>query len=299
MLFSAYLNIFNIINFMKEKNVTYVDIAKEAKVSIGTLSRFFNNGYVSQDKKDSIEKAIKKFQFTPNSAAASIKKGNNFYIVIRTFASSKSQDMIVEGIISQLGKNILVKYSKTDSKSIIDEVNWSMSLKPKGIICFASTDINEEFVNELSKLDANIILYGYKTNKLTYTKLSFDNAIKKLSESINEIDFIYDNKDDFETYVSQKELFEKNGITVHSKREVTSSNRYIYFQNRKVMLEEMHKVIDPRKVIISFKTQEKMSINDFAFVSDYFLVGVYLAKQIEGKIKSKDVEVHFFNKKTG
>lgn len=283
---------------MKTKNITYIDIAKEADVAVGTLSRYFNNGYVSQDKKDRIEKAIAKFGYIPNSSAASIKKGNNFYIVIRTFSSSKSQDLIIEGIISQLGKNILVKYSQTDSKSIIEEVKWSTSLKPKGIICFGSTDIDQSFVDELEKIDSNIVLYGFKTEKLVYTKLAYESSIKELSKNIKEIDFIYDNKKDIETYVSKIDLFKKNKIKVNIMEHVSNTNNYIYFQNRKILLEEMKDVENPEKIIFSYKVDEKIGIFDYAFISDYFFAGICLAKQVQGLMESKDIEVDFYKKNT-
>ena len=46
------------------------DVAKEAGVGVGTVSRFLNDsGYVSEDTSVKIEEAMKKLDYTPNELA--------------------------------------------------------------------------------------------------------------------------------------------------------------------------------------------------------------------------------------
>lgn len=55
---------------MKMKTITIYDIAKEAGVSPATVSRVLtNNAKVSQEKKEKVEKLIKKYKFKPNALA--------------------------------------------------------------------------------------------------------------------------------------------------------------------------------------------------------------------------------------
>lgn len=57
------------------------DVAKEAKVSVATVSRFINNkGYLSEDAKISITKAIKKFNYKPSSIARSLSMKQTTFI---------------------------------------------------------------------------------------------------------------------------------------------------------------------------------------------------------------------------
>ena len=56
------------------------DVAKEANVSVATVSRFMNDkGYVSEDARNAIAKAIEKLDYKPNAIARSLsKKQTNF-----------------------------------------------------------------------------------------------------------------------------------------------------------------------------------------------------------------------------
>ena len=60
--------------------VTIRDVAKEANVSVATVSRFINDkGYVSEDAKSTIAKAIEKLNYKPSSIARSLSiKQTNF-----------------------------------------------------------------------------------------------------------------------------------------------------------------------------------------------------------------------------
>ena len=49
------------------------DVAKEAGVGVGTVSRFLNDsGYVSEDTSVKIEEAMKKLDYTPNELARNL-----------------------------------------------------------------------------------------------------------------------------------------------------------------------------------------------------------------------------------
>ena len=53
--------------------VSIKDVAKQAGVGVGTVSRFINNnGYVSDDSKAKIAKAIKELGYKPNQLARNL-----------------------------------------------------------------------------------------------------------------------------------------------------------------------------------------------------------------------------------
>lgn len=68
---------------MKPKQVTIRDIAREANVSIATVSNVINNkGRVSEETRALIEELIRKYNYTPNLAARSLKNKNSHLISV-------------------------------------------------------------------------------------------------------------------------------------------------------------------------------------------------------------------------
>jgi len=64
------------------RNITMKDVAKEAEVSVATVSNIINkkNKYVSPELKQRVEKAIKKLNYSPNKIARSLKVQKSFNI---------------------------------------------------------------------------------------------------------------------------------------------------------------------------------------------------------------------------
>ena len=65
-----------------EKKLTILDIATLSGVGKSTVSRFFNNGYVSQEAREKIQKVIEENSYAPNVFARGIKAKNNKFIGI-------------------------------------------------------------------------------------------------------------------------------------------------------------------------------------------------------------------------
>lgn len=82
------------------------DIAKMAGVSKATVSRYLNDGYVSEDKKKRIGQIIKETDFKPSSHARTLRtKKTGMVGVIIPKISSESVSRMVEGISSVLSKD--------------------------------------------------------------------------------------------------------------------------------------------------------------------------------------------------
>lgn len=59
------------------------DVAKEAGVGVGTVSRFLNDsGYVSEEARQKIEDAMKKLDYTPNELARNLYRKRNGIIAV-------------------------------------------------------------------------------------------------------------------------------------------------------------------------------------------------------------------------
>lgn len=61
--------------------ITIKEVAKEAGVSITTVSRVMNNrGYISAETRGKVEGAMKKLNYQPNQLARSFHSKKTFYI---------------------------------------------------------------------------------------------------------------------------------------------------------------------------------------------------------------------------
>ena len=72
-------------------------IAQLAEVSTATVSRYLNNGYVSEQKRKRIQAVIEQTGYTPSSSAQTLRTGrNNLIGVIVPKISSESVSRMVE-----------------------------------------------------------------------------------------------------------------------------------------------------------------------------------------------------------
>ena len=63
--------------------VTRADVAKYAGVSTATVSRVMSgNGYVSEEMRDKVEKAIKELNYIPNNLAKSLIKNQGNVVAV-------------------------------------------------------------------------------------------------------------------------------------------------------------------------------------------------------------------------
>ena len=87
-------------------------IAQLAEVSTATVSRYLNNGYVSEQKRKRIQAVIEQTGYTPSSSAQTLRTGrNNLIGVIVPKISSESVSRMVDGItevVNNAGYQVLL-----------------------------------------------------------------------------------------------------------------------------------------------------------------------------------------------
>ena len=66
------------------------DIAKLAGVSNSAVSRYFNNGYISQEKREAIRKVVEETGYRPSVQAQTLrtKKTNMIGVIVPKIASA-------------------------------------------------------------------------------------------------------------------------------------------------------------------------------------------------------------------
>ncbi|HIR90624.1 MAG TPA: LacI family DNA-binding transcriptional regulator [Candidatus Limicola stercorigallinarum] len=99
-------------------------IAEMAGVSRATVSRYFNNGYVSQEKRAAIARVIKKTGYAPSRQAKTLRTGKSGLVgVIIPKINSASVSRMVAGITSVLneaGYQLLLANTDNDAKVEVD-----------------------------------------------------------------------------------------------------------------------------------------------------------------------------------
>ncbi|WP_425380397.1 LacI family DNA-binding transcriptional regulator [Spiroplasma endosymbiont of Stenodema calcarata] len=148
---------------MKNKKVSIKTIAEECGVGVGTVSRYFNGGYVSQEKRDLIQKVVQKYNFQPDFAAHSIKKKIlEVYVLIPDLTSSNT--FIVKSILKQINDNF-TKIVPFVVETTYDEERYLLHLQeivrrnPTALILF--TISNDKNIRAFLKtITIPIIVYG-------------------------------------------------------------------------------------------------------------------------------------------
>lgn len=142
-------------------NIT--EFAKEAGVSKSAVSRYFNNGYLSEDKRLQIEAAIQRTGYAPSVQAQNVRtKVTKLIGVIIPKLSSESCARVVEGISSVLnekGYQLLLADTSNDPKKEIEFLELFRSNRVDGII-FLSTVLTPLHETVLKKTRIPVVIVG-------------------------------------------------------------------------------------------------------------------------------------------
>ena len=137
--------------------------AEIAGVSKSAVSRYFNDGYLSQDKRKKIEEAIEKTGYAPNIAARAVRtRVTKLVGVILPKLSSESCSRVAEGIsevLNREGYKILMISTANDAHKEIESLELLRKNRVDGIILLATvfTDLHKSV---LSKVRVPVVIVG-------------------------------------------------------------------------------------------------------------------------------------------
>lgn len=139
------------------------EFAEYAGVSKSAVSRYFNNGYLSDDKLEKIEKAIEETGYSPSISAQAIKtRVTKLVGVIIPKLSSESCARITEGISQVLyehGYQILLVNTANDYNKEIEYLDLFRQNRVDGVIFLATvfTDVHRSL---LKKMHIPVVITG-------------------------------------------------------------------------------------------------------------------------------------------
>lgn len=139
------------------------EIAKLAGVSRAAVSRYFNNGYISEEKREAIRKVVEETGYRPSVQAQTLrtKKTKMIGVIVPKIASA-SIGRIVEGILSVLnesGYQMLLAVTQNNPKKELEYLSAFDDKQVDGVILVA-TIFSAEYKRILKKLSVPIVIVG-------------------------------------------------------------------------------------------------------------------------------------------
>lgn len=166
---------------------TIKDVAKEAGVAVGTVSKVINNIAVKPETKVLVENAIKKLKYEPNIYARGLKtnRTNTIAVILPTIWNPFFSELAynIEKCLRKVGMKMILCNSEKNKESEIEYILMAKQNKMDGIIAITYNNIDEYVSDNI----AFVSIDRYFSNNITY--ISSDNfnggklAAKKLIKS--------------------------------------------------------------------------------------------------------------------
>ncbi len=143
------------------------EFARIAGVSKSAVSRYFNKGYLSEEKREQIEKAIEKTGYSPSVSAQNIRtRVTKLVGVILPKLSSESCSRVTEGIsqvLKEEGYELLLVNTANDCRKEIEYLDLFRQNRVDGVILLATvfTDLHKSVLNKM-RIPVVIVGQSYK-----------------------------------------------------------------------------------------------------------------------------------------
>ncbi len=128
----------------RNKMATLKDVAREAGLTVTTVSRVLNNrGYISDNARERVAQAMKKLNYRPNELARSLqnKSSNTLGVIVPHIRHPYFAEMIsnLENEGHKKGYKILLCNSQGRDEKMLEYVEMCYSNRVAGVILFSGT----------------------------------------------------------------------------------------------------------------------------------------------------------------
>ena len=139
------------------------EIAELAGVSRATVSRYLNNGYISEEKRAAVKKVIDETGFVPSSHAQTLrtKKTKLIGVILPKINSESISRMVagISGVLSEQGYNLLLANTENDEKKELEFLQLFQDNRVDGIILIG-TIFTGEHKKLLKSLRVPVVIAG-------------------------------------------------------------------------------------------------------------------------------------------
>lgn len=141
------------------------EIAKLAGVSSAAVSRYFNQGYISEEKREAIRKVVEETGYRPSIQAQTLrtKKTKMIGVIVPKIASA-SIGRVVEGILSVLnesGYQMLLAVTQNNPKKELEYLTTFSEKQVDGVVLVA-TILTAEHKRILKELTVPVVIVGQR-----------------------------------------------------------------------------------------------------------------------------------------
>ncbi len=139
------------------------DIAKLAGVSNATVSRYFNNGYVSEQKKEAIRKVVEETGYKPSLQAQTLRTRRTKTIgVIAPKLASVSIGSVVDGMLSVINDSDYHMILAVTQNDPAKEVEYLQSMNARTVdgVILIGTIFTPAHLEALDAIDVPVVIVG-------------------------------------------------------------------------------------------------------------------------------------------
>lgn len=224
------------------KRVTIYDVAKEAGVSLATVSRVINgSNVVKGPTRDKVQAAIEKLSYKPNAVAQglALQKTTTIALVVPE-ASFTYTGQIINGLIdvAKIYSYKIMLHTITEGITDINEVIEDIIKSNVDGVVVYNDKLDMTEIQELSKYNLPIVVIGNKVSgdNVSCVYVDIEKAIKELcmkylEENKTNIAIIEDRKNKYacsQMIKGAKAAFSKKGLKFDGFLEIPSDSRTSY-----------------------------------------------------------------------
>ncbi len=166
------------------------DVAREAGVSIATVSHVINNTkYVTGDTRQKVLRAIQQCNYYPNAHARTLASGrsNIIGLLVSDISNPFFPELVksVEGAAFERGYNVILVNTNYDAKRAADYVRRLIELKVAGVALMTS-ELDPELIDELARKQVCVVFHNlgipgeHMSNILVDYAVGIEEAVRHL-----------------------------------------------------------------------------------------------------------------------
>lgn len=173
---------------MEKQSVTIYTVAREARVSMATVSRVVNgNPNVKPETRQKVLDVIKQLNYRPNAVARGLasKKTTTVGVVIPSITDPYFAELAlgIDDVASMYKYNIILTNSDSDDDKILKVVRNLLAKQVDGII-FMGHDVSDELRTEFNSTNTPVVVAGsiVNDNNLPSVRIDYQAAAKEATD---------------------------------------------------------------------------------------------------------------------
>lgn len=220
---------------MEKQSVTIYTVAREARVSMATVSRVVNgNPNVKPATRQKVLDVIKRLNYRPNAVARGLasKKTTTVGVVIPRITNPYFADLAlgIDDIAAMYKYNIILTNSDNDDAKVLKVVRNLLAKQVDGII-FMGYNIPDELKSEFKSGNTPVVVAGSVVNDddLATVRIDYQNAAKEATLKL------LDNAKDHVAFVTSSLKYTINGDARLSGYKAALAKQHVAFDDQLVV----------------------------------------------------------------